>query len=227
MRTINVGGKNLKIYRDTSDLMSGEEAKLRAVAELLKNFHEQGTLENAHRLFQSIQRLQFLGGNEKNLILSYYQELTNPGTSLQENKSKMTIEKLNKIIKEELDAFFEAEDEEIETPEADGDDDIEVTTDEPAEGDEALDTLRQIYDMLKPMVEPEEEEPEMDEEEPEEEEGEEEEGEEEEMEENFDRPNYKASDIQDASFNAEKLKGGLNESFDGAARFKKLANIKG
>ena len=45
----------------------------------------------------------------------------------------MTIEELNKLIKEELDAFFEAEDEEVEAPEADGDDDIEVTTDEPAE----------------------------------------------------------------------------------------------
>jgi len=134
----------------------------------------------------------------------------------------MTIEELNKLIKEELDAFFEAEDEEVEVPEADGDDDIEVTTDEPAEEDEALDTLRQIYDMLKPMVEPEEEEPEIDEEEPEEEEEEEEE----EIEENFDRPNYKASDVQDTGFNAEKIKGGLNESFNGAARFQKLANIK-
>lgn len=143
----------------------------------------------------------------------------------------MTIEELNKLIKEELDAFFEAED-----------DDIEVTTDEPGveTGEEALDVLRQIYDLIKPQIEPEEEEEapeeEADEEEeeeaPEDEAGEEEgetedEEDEEPVDENLDRPNYKASDVQDATFNAEKLKGGLNESFDGAARFKKLANIKG
>jgi len=149
----------------------------------------------------------------------------------------MTIEELNKLIKEELDAFFEAEDEEIETPEADGDDDIEVTTDEPAEGDEALDTLRQIYDMLKPIVEPEGEmeEPEMDEEEPEEEEGEEaeEEGDEEETVDeavdnhtffrgdNVGRTVVKAKDVQ-----GTREKASLKEGFDGAARFQKLANIK-
>ena len=67
----------------------------------------------------------------------------------------MTIEELNKLIKEELSAFFEAEDDDV-----DAGDDIEVTTDEPAveDGDEALDTLRQIFNMLKPLVEPEEEE---------------------------------------------------------------------
>ena len=67
----------------------------------------------------------------------------------------MTIEELNKLIKEELDAYL-GEDEE------DGGDDIKVTTDEPEDkGDEALDTLRQIFNMLKPLVDPEEE-PEMD-----------------------------------------------------------------
>lgn len=64
----------------------------------------------------------------------------------------MTIEQLNKIIKEELNAFLKEEE---------GGDEIEVTTDEPAEGDEAMDLLRQIYDMIKPEVEGEEE-PEMD-----------------------------------------------------------------
>jgi len=141
----------------------------------------------------------------------------------------MNIEELNKLIQEELAAYLNEE----QTDEAyhedgddEGDDDIEVTTDEPAEEDDALDTLRQIYDMLKPIVEPEgEAEPELDVEEPADEEpADEEEGEE--VEENLDRPNYKASDIQDASFNAEKIKGGLNESFDAADRFKKLANIK-
>ena len=151
----------------------------------------------------------------------------------------MTIEELNKLIKEELDAFFEAEDEEVETPEADGDDDIEVTTDEPEieTGDEALDLLRQIYDMIKPQVEPEGEmeEPEMDMGEPEDEEGEdgEESGDEEEAVDeavdnhtffkgdNVNRTVVKAKDVQ-----GTREKASLKEGFDGAARFKKLANIK-
>ena len=144
----------------------------------------------------------------------------------------MTIEELNKLIKEELDAFFEAEEGEEE-----GGDEIEVTTDEPEEeGDAALDTLRQIYDMLKPMVEPEEEEePEMDLEEPEgeeEAEGEEEEGEEEAVDEavdnhtffrgdNVSRTVVKAKDVQ-----GTREKASLKEGFDGASRFQKLANIK-
>ena len=232
----------------------------------------------------------------------------------------MTIEELNKLIQEELSAYLN-EEQTNEVYQEDGDedgDDIEVTTDEPSEEGEALDTLKQIYDLIKPQVEDEEEAPEMDmeepegEEAPEEEEGgeEEEEGGEEEEEnldeaqlnelfdvgvwlaenfgitvealhkiialtpylagglfmaiaagkdklrafleknpkvvdkakelgekdpefavkgdvdENLDRPNYKASDVQDATFKAEKIKGGLNESVDTAARFQKLANIK-
>ena len=150
----------------------------------------------------------------------------------------MTIEELNKLIKEELDAFFEAEDEEVEAPEVEGDDDIEVTTDEPAEeeGDDALGTLRQIYDMLKPLVEPEDEAEEEveDEEEAEEVEGEEEEGGEEEETvdeavdnhtffrgDNVGRTVVKAKDVQ-----GTREKASLKEGFDGAARFKKLANIK-
>ena len=148
----------------------------------------------------------------------------------------MTIEELNKLIKEELHAFFEAEDEEVETPEADGDDDIEVTTDEPAveTGDEALDLLRQIYDMIKPEIEGDEE-PEMDMEEPEEDledEGGEEEEEDEDLEEavdnhtffrgdNVNRTTVKAKDVQ-----GTREKANLKEGFEGAARFKKLANIK-
>jgi len=137
----------------------------------------------------------------------------------------MTIEELNKLIKEELNAFLEAEDDDV-----DAGDDIEVTTDEPEEED-ALDTLRQIFDMLKPIVEPEgEEEPEMDMEEPEEEE--EEEGEEEELDEavdnhtffrgdNVNRTTVKAKDVQ-----GTREKASLKEGFEGANRFKKLANIK-
>lgn len=231
----------------------------------------------------------------------------------------MTIEELNKLIKEELDAYLSE------------DDDIEVTTDEPGveTGEEALDILRQIFDLIKPTVEPEggeEEAPEVedepadeespaDEEEPAEEEEGDPEPEEEDLEEgitdfvgsynpaptdfgtgmallaavaiglplvsflalpkdekkefmdmvkanaadfkaaaklrgraaldavkaaaekagltkfvgqneNLDRPNYKASDVQDTKYDAEKIKGGLNESVDMSARFKKLANIK-
>ena len=138
----------------------------------------------------------------------------------------MTIEELNKLIKEELDSFLNQE--------AEGDD-IEVTTDEPAAetGEEALDLLKQIYDMIRPQVEDEmedeEEEPEMDmdDEEPaEDDDKEEEEEEKEEVDENMDRPNYKASDTINVKHDSEKVKGGLNESFDAAARFKKLANIK-
>jgi hypothetical protein len=147
----------------------------------------------------------------------------------------MTIEELNKLIKEELDAYL-GEDEE------DGGDDIEVTTDEPEDkDDEALDTLRQIFNMLKPLVEPEEEEePEMDmdmddgdemgdEDEADEDmkEGKDDEKDEDMKKENMDHPNYRADYIKDVAHNAEKIKGGLNESFDAADRFKKLANIKG
>ena len=147
----------------------------------------------------------------------------------------MTIEELNKLIKEELEAYLGEEEGEEE-----GGDDIEVTTDEPeAKDDEALDTLRQIFNMLKPIVEPEgDEEPEMDmdsdegEEDMEDEadedmnEGKDDEKDEDMKKENMDHPNYRADYVKDVAHNAEKIKGGLNESFDGAARFKKLANIK-
>ena len=137
----------------------------------------------------------------------------------------MTIEELNKIIQEELKAYLnEEQTDEAYMEDEDGNDDIEVTTDEPEEGgeDEALDTLRQIYNMLKPMVEPEEEEePEMDMEEPVEDEGE---GEEEEMDEAVGYPNHRADQISKVKADAEDVNKGLNES---VARFKKLANING
>ena len=134
----------------------------------------------------------------------------------------MTIEELNKIIQEELKAYLNEE----QTDEAyheDGDDDIEVTTDEPEEGseNEALDTLKQIYNMLKPIAEPEDEEPEMD---MDDEEADDEEGEEEEMDEAVGYPNYKADQISKVKADATDVNKGLNESVD---RFQKLANIKG
>ena len=64
----------------------------------------------------------------------------------------MTIKELNKLIKEELDAFMQ-EDEMDDS--MDVGDDIEVTTDEPEAEEDPLATLKQIYDMLKPIVEPE------------------------------------------------------------------------
>lgn len=132
----------------------------------------------------------------------------------------MTIEELNKLIQEELKAYLnenELDSVEEEMME-DEDDDIEVTTDEPEEeGGEAMATLRQIFDMLKPIVEPEEEEPELD--------GGEE-GDEEEVDEAVGYPNYRADQIQKVKHDADDINQGLNESLDASARFKKLANIK-
>ncbi len=150
----------------------------------------------------------------------------------------MTIEELNKLIKEELEAYLGEDEEE-------GGDDIEVTTDEPeAEEDEALDTLKQIFNMLKPLVEPEEEEePEMDmdSDEDEEDEADEEldegkddkeevkkEGKDDEDEKNeaVGYPNYSADQIGKVKADVTDVNKGLNESVDVAARWKKLANIK-
>ena len=132
----------------------------------------------------------------------------------------MTIEELNKIIQEELKAYLN-EEEEVDT---EGGDDIEVTTDEPEEGGEdgALDTLRQIYDMLKPIVEPEGEEEPVEDEEPAEEEGEEEPAEE--VEEAVGYSNHRADQISKVKADADDVNTKLNES---VARFKKLANING
>ncbi len=196
----------------------------------------------------------------------------------------MTIEELNKLIKEELEAYLGEEE---------GDDEVKVTTDEPEDKeDEALGTLKQIFNMLKPIVDDEEEEKEEEEEVDDEEEAEDLEENvdlNEDMitaselatlgtvmaanlgvafkaaggmqglkdairdtgstakgiakflsgtgagagikgggrqEENMDHPNYRADYVKDVAHNAEKIKGGLNESTDNTTRFKKLANIK-
>ena len=144
----------------------------------------------------------------------------------------MTIEELNKIIQEELKAYL-YEEQIDEAMYEDGDDDIEVTTDEPGEGEDgALDTLRQIYDMLKPMVEPEEEEePEMDMEEPAEDEGEEpaeEEGEEEAVDEAVDNHTFfRGDNANRVRPEAKDVQGRREKVNESVARFKKLANIKG
>ena len=141
----------------------------------------------------------------------------------------MTIEELNKIIQEELKAYLNEEQTDEAVHGEDGDDDIEVTTDEPdvADGGEAMDTLKQIYDMLRPIVEPEGDEAmdmDMDgEEAPADDEAADEEPEEE-MDEAVGYPNHRADQISKVTHNAEDINQGLNES---VARFKKLANIKG
>ena len=131
----------------------------------------------------------------------------------------MTIKELNKLIKEELDAFMQ-EDEMDDS--MDMGDDIEVTTDEPEAEEDPLDLLRQIFDMLKPIVEPEGEmgdegdmEDMEDMESGEEEEAEDEGGEDEE-EEVDEEMKVKKKDEKTES---------LNESKQLRSRFKKLANI--
>ena len=133
----------------------------------------------------------------------------------------MTIKELNKLIKEELDAFMQ-EDEMDDS--MDMGDDIEVTTDEPEAEEDPLDLLRQIFDMLKPIVEPEGEmgdegdmEDMEDMESGEEEEAEDEGGEEEE--EVDEEMKAKKKDDVDENLNS------LNESKQLRSRFKKLANI--
>ena len=143
----------------------------------------------------------------------------------------MTIEELNKIIQEELKAYLnEEQTDEAYMEDEDGDDDIEVTTDEPEEGgeNEALDTLRQIYNMLKPMVEPEEEEePEMDmgDEEPADEEDE---SEEEAVDEAVDNHTFfRGDNANRVRPEAKDVQGRREKVNESVARFKKLANIKG
>ena len=132
----------------------------------------------------------------------------------------MNIKELNKLIKEELDAFLENEDE------ADSTDDngISVTTDEPDEEEDPLALLRQIYDMLKPVVDDGgmddiEDDEEMDDMEDDEEmdDMEDEEGEEE-MEDEEGDGDEKEEEVEE-NFNT------LNESRQLKARFRKLANI--
>ena len=143
----------------------------------------------------------------------------------------MTVEELNKLIKEELSAFLENEDE-LETIDADEDDGIEITTDEPevGTGDEAIDLLRQIYDLIKPEIEGEAgEEVELDDEEAETEDIEDEEiGDGEDDEEGLDEmyPNYKADQVQKVKYDSSDVSKGLNESRQVKSRFQKLANIK-
>ena len=138
----------------------------------------------------------------------------------------MTIEELNKIIQEELKAYLNENEEEVDAPEGDGDDDIEVTTDEPAEGgDGALDTLKQIYDMLKPLVEPEVEEEPVEDEEPAEEEEEEEEEVVDEATDNH--THFRADNANRVNPQAKDVQGRREKVNESVARFKKLANING
>ena len=137
----------------------------------------------------------------------------------------MTIEELNKLIKEELEAYLGEEEGKEE-----GGDEIEVTTDEPeAKDDEALDTLRQIFNMLKPIVEPEgDEEPEMD---MDSDEGEEDMEDEADEDMNEGKDDEKDEDMKEGKDDGkdEDMKeetNSLNESFDQIERLKKRAKIK-
>lgn len=138
----------------------------------------------------------------------------------------MTIEELNKLIKEELDAYMgEAEDE------------VTVTTDEEdLEGgtEEFKDALSKIRDLINDLlpdsgeeVEPEPEDEPEEEDEPEykeekEDAEEEEDTEEEEMEEAVGYPNYKADQVQKTKADADDVNKGLNESM---LRMQKLAGL--
>ena len=138
----------------------------------------------------------------------------------------MTIKELNKLIKEELDAFMQ-EDEMDDS--MDVGDDIEVTTDEPEAEEDPLATLKQIYDMLKPIVEPDEEVEDFEGEEEDlegEEEVEDEEGDGDEEDEGDEADEDMKEEMKDEKDEDMKEEiNSLNESFDGADRFKKLANI--
>ena len=125
----------------------------------------------------------------------------------------MTIKELNKLIKEELDAFMQEDEEDAPMDMGDNDmgDDIEVTTDEPEAEEDPLDLLRQIFDMLKPIVEPEGEMGD--------------EGDMEDMESEEEDEEGNGDDEDEADEDMKEETNSLNESFDGAARFKKLANI--
>ena len=137
----------------------------------------------------------------------------------------MTIKELNKLIKEELDAFMQED--EMDNS-IDAGDDIEVTTDEPDVEDDPLATLKQIYDMLKPIVEPEGEVEDFGGEEDleGEEEVEDEEGDGDEEDEGDEADEDMKEEMKDEKDEDMKEEiNSLNESFDGADRFKKLANI--
>ena len=137
----------------------------------------------------------------------------------------MTIKELNKLIKEELDGYMQ---EHEKHDSIDAGDDIEVTTDEPDVEDDPLATLKQIYDMLKPIVEPEGEVEDFGGEEDleGEEEVEDEEGDGDEEDEGDEADEDMKEEMKDEKDEDMKEEiNSLNESFDGADRFKKLANI--
>jgi len=115
----------------------------------------------------------------------------------------MTIEELNKLIKEELEAYL-GEDEE------DGGDDIEVTTDEPELDDEGEDDDEELDEGKDDKEEVKKE------------------GKDDEDEKNeaVGYPNYSADQIGKVKADVTDVNKGLNESVDVAARWKKLANIK-
>ena len=143
----------------------------------------------------------------------------------------MNIKQLDKLIQEELKAYLR-EEEEMEDMDMEGgdDDDIEVTTDEPEEGEDALDTLRQIFDMLKPIVGEEEPEMDMEDMEGEEEEGEEAEEEGEEEEEELDEAVdnhtfFRGDNVNRTRVDAKDVQGRREKVNESMLRMQKLAGL--
>lgn len=143
----------------------------------------------------------------------------------------MNIKQLNKLIQEELKAYLREEEEEMDMDMGDEEgDDIEVTTDEEPEDEagDALDTLRQIYDMLTPIVGGEEEE--MEDIEGEEEEGEEDEEEGEEEEEEIDEAVdnhtfFRGDNVNRTRVDAKDVQGRREKVNESMLRMQKLAGL--
>ena len=139
----------------------------------------------------------------------------------------MKLEELKKMIKEELDAFVNEVD-------------VDVDTDEMNDMDggdnESMDTLRKIYDMLKPMFDKEEmgDEEEMKEEDMDEDMMDEVKGDEDKMEEadleeasstGFGDAGAKNTSGKDAGYTPAKTTKGDGKLHESVKRFQKLANI--
>jgi hypothetical protein len=143
----------------------------------------------------------------------------------------MKLEELKKMIKEEFDAFMEAEDTD--------DVSVDVDSDEMDGGDsgDSMETLRKIYDMLKPMFDGEEmgdeegaeDEPDMDEDMMDEVKDSDEKNEAADVEEaastGFGDAGAKNTSGKDAGYTPAKTTRGDGKLHEGMKRLQKLANI--
>ena len=139
----------------------------------------------------------------------------------------MKLEELKKMIKEELDAFVN---------EVDVDVDIDEMNDMDGGDNESMDTLRKIYDMLKPMFDKEEmgdeeemKEADMDEDMMDEVKGDEDKMEEADLEEasstGFGDAGAKNTSGKDVGYTPAKTTKGDGKLHESVKRFQKLANI--